>query len=129
VADAETKDAQRKQSVATTSQDNEAQENAMNRKSYTLIGAAVGLALFLALALLPSLLYGGYAGVLLAGGIFGTPVKATFLVRALIVFGMVLGVVGVGGLFAVGGAAAGAAVSVLAGAVPAHEAAEAKVKA
>ena len=94
----------------------------MNRKSYTLIGAAVGLAVFLALALLPSLLYGGYAGVLLAGGIVGTPVKATLLVRALIVFGMVLGVVGVGGLFAVGGAAAGAAVSVLAGAKPVHEA-------
>jgi hypothetical protein len=93
-----------------------------NRKNYTLIGAAVGLAVFLALGLLPSLLYGGYAGVLLAGGIFGTPVKATFLVRALIVFGMVLGVVGVGGLFAVGGAAAGAAVSTLAGAVPEHEA-------
>jgi hypothetical protein len=54
--------------------------------------------------------------VLLAGGILGTPIKATILVRALIVFGMVLGVVGVGGLFAVGGAAAGAAVSVLAGA-------------
>ncbi len=98
----------------------------MNRKSYTLIGAAVGLALFLALALLPALLYGGYAGVLLAGGIFGTPVKATFLVRALIVFGMVLGVVGIGGLFAIGGAAAGAAVSVLAGAQPAHEGAKAK---
>jgi hypothetical protein len=93
-----------------------------NRKNYTLIGAAVGLATFLAIGLLPSLLYGGYAGVLLAGGIFGTPVKATFLVRALIVFGMVLGVVGVGGLFAVGGAAAGAAVSTLAGAVPEHEA-------
>src|SRR5512138_3774068 len=88
-------------------------ENVMNRKSYTLIGAAAGLALFLALALLPSLLYGGYAGVLLAGGIFGTPVKATFLVRALIVFGMVLGVVSVGSLFAVGGAAAGAAVATL----------------
>ncbi len=99
----------------------------MNRKSYTLIGAAVGLALFLAIALLPSLLYGGYAGVLLAGGIFGTPVKATFLVRALIVFGMVLGVVGIGGLFAIGGAAAGAAVSVLAGAAPEHDAAKTAV--
>ena len=77
----------------------------MNRKSYTLIGAAVGLAVFLALALLPSLLYGGYAGVLLAGGIFGTPVKATFLVRALIVFGMVMGVTSVASLFAIGGAA------------------------
>ena len=94
----------------------------MNRKSYTLVGAGIGLAAFLAIALLPSLLYGGYAGVLLAGGIFGTPVQATFLVRALIVFGMVLGVVSVGGLFAVGGAVAGAAVSVMAGALPEHEA-------
>ena len=101
----------------------------MNRKSYTLVGAGIGLAVFLALALLPSLLYGGYAGVLLAGGIFGTPVQATFLVRALIVFGMVLGVVSVGGLFAVGGAAAGAAVSVMAGALPEHEHAAAKSKA
>jgi hypothetical protein len=92
-----------------------------NRKNYTLIGSAVGLALFLAVALLPALLYGGYAGVLLAGGIFGTPLQATLLVRALIVFGMVLGVTGVGALFAVGGAVAGAAVSVLAGAVPEHE--------
>ncbi len=104
-------------------------ENVMTRKSFTLIGAAVGLALFLAIALLPSLLYGGYAGVLLAGGIFGLPVKATLLVRGLIVFGMVLGVVGVGALFAVGGAATGAAVSVLAGALPEHEAAAAKGKA
>ncbi len=104
-------------------------ENVMTRKSFTLIGAAVGLALFLAIALLPSLLYGGYAGVLLAGGIFGLPVKATLLVRGLIVFGMVLGVVGVGALFAVGGAATGAAVSILAGALPEHEAAAAKGKA
>ena len=88
----------------------------MTRKTATLIGAAVGLALFLAIALLPALLYGGYAGVLLAGGIFGTPIKATLLVRALIVFGMVLGVTGVGALFAIGGAAAGAAVAVLIGA-------------
>jgi hypothetical protein len=87
----------------------------MTRKTPSLVGAAVGLALFLAVALLPALLYGGYAGVLLAGGIFGTPVKATFLVRALIVFGMVLGVTSVASLFAVAGAAVGAAVSVLVG--------------
>src|SRR5690242_19766828 len=98
-------------------------ENAMkNRKNYTLIGSAVGLASFLALGLLPALLYGGYASVLLAGGIFGAPLHATVLVRAVIGVGVVLGGVGVGGLFAVGGAAAGAAVSVLAGAVPEHEA-------
>lgn len=84
-----------------------------NKKLPTLIGAGIGLASFLALALLPALLYGGYAGLLLAGGIVGTPVTATFLTRALVVFGMVLGVVGVGSLFAVLGAVAGAAVSAL----------------
>jgi hypothetical protein len=101
----------------------------MNRKTPSIIGAAIGLALFLAIALLPALLYGGYAGVLLAGGIFGTPVQPTFLVRALIVFGMVMGSVGVGSLFAVGGAVAGAAVSTLAGAPVRKVAAETVTKA
>jgi hypothetical protein len=85
----------------------------MNKKIPSLVGAGIGLALFLAVALLPAMLYGGYAGLLLAGGIFGTPVEATLLPRALIVFGMVLGVVAVGSLFAVVGAAAGAAVGAL----------------
>ena len=85
----------------------------MNKKTPTLVGAGIGLALFLAVALLPAMLYGGYAGVLLAGGIFGTPVEPTILARALIVFGMVLGVVAVGSLFVVVGAAAGAAVGTL----------------
>jgi hypothetical protein len=97
----------------------------MNRKTPSIVGAAVGLALFLALALLPALLYGGYAGVLLAGGIFGTPVQPTFLVRALIVFGMVMGVTGVGALFAVGGAVAGAAVGMLVGGTAKKPAADA----
>ena len=101
----------------------------MNRKHYTLIGAAAGLAVFLALALLPALLYGGYAGVLLAGGIFGTPLQATLLVRALVVFGMVMGVVSIGSLFAVGGAVAGAAVATLARAMPEHEVQAAALKA
>ena len=86
-------------------------------KIFTLVGAGIGLALFLAIALLPALLYGGYAGVLLAGGIFGTPVQPTFLVRSLIMFGMVMGALGVGSLFAVGGAVAGAAVGALTTAV------------
>jgi hypothetical protein len=100
----------------------------MNRKTPSIVGAAIGLALFLAIALLPALLYGGYAGVMLAGGIFGTPLQATFVARALIVFGMVMGVTGVGALFAVGGAVAGAAVGVLAG-VPAAKAAVGATKA
>ncbi len=86
----------------------------MNAKKIpTLIGSGIGLALFLAVALLPAMLYGGYAGLLLAGGIFGTPVVPTLLPRMLIVFGMVMGVVAVGSLFAVVGAAAGAAVGAL----------------
>jgi hypothetical protein len=85
----------------------------MNKKLPALIGAGIGLALFLALALLPAILYGGYAGLLLAGGIVGTPVQPTLVVRALVIFGMVMGVAGVGALFAVMGAAAGAAVGAL----------------
>ncbi|HET9551334.1 MAG TPA: hypothetical protein VFP50_00060 [Anaeromyxobacteraceae bacterium] len=95
-------------------------------KIFALVGAGIGLAAFLALALLPALLYGGYAGLLLAGGIVGTPVQPTFVVRALIVFGMVLGVTGVASLFAVLGAMAGAAVGALTGTVaPAKNAAAA----
>ncbi len=85
----------------------------MNKKIPSLVGAGIGLALFLAIALLPALLYGGYAGLLLAGGIFGTPVEPTLLPRALIVFGMVMGVLAVGSLFAVVGAVAGTAVGAL----------------
>ena len=101
-------------------------ENAMTtqtkpqNKNFALVGAGVGLVTFLAVALLPSILYGGYAGLLLAGGIVGTPVQATFLVRALIVFGMVLGATGVGALFTVGGAVVGAAIATLTG-VPAKK--------
>jgi hypothetical protein len=99
-----------------------------NTKLPALIGAAVGLIAFLGLALLPALLYGGYAGVLLANGITGSPVEPTLLVRALILFGMVLGVTAVGFLFAVSGAAIGAAIGALLGLTPAGKA-EAKTKA
>jgi len=85
----------------------------MNRKTFSIIGAGTGLALFLGVALLPALLYGGYAGVLLATGIFGSPLHATLAVRALIVGGMVFGVSAVASLFAVTGAVAGAALGVL----------------
>jgi hypothetical protein len=85
----------------------------MTTKTATLVGSGIGLALFLAVALLPSVLYGGYAGLMLASGIFGAPVQPTFLVKALIVFGMVLGVTGIASLFAVLGAVAGATVNAL----------------
>lgn len=85
----------------------------MKTKLYTMIGAALGLALFLGVAMLPAALYGGYAGVLIAGGIFGTPLAPSFLVKTLIIGGMILGTIGVGALFTVAGAVAGAALSAL----------------
>jgi len=88
----------------------------MTKRTYPLIGAGAGIATFLALGLLPSLVYGGYFGIVLAGALFGTPVASTLAVRTLAILGMVMGVVGVGALFAVGGAALGAAVEVLVGA-------------
>lgn len=86
-------------------------------KTYGMVGAGIALALFLAIGLLPALVYGGYAGVLLAGGLFGTPIVATLAVRALIVFGMVLGVTSVASLFTVLGAVLGSAVGLLIGGV------------
>jgi hypothetical protein len=86
-------------------------------KLFALVGSCVGMVAFLVFALLPAVLYGGYAGLLLAGGIVGTPVQPTLIVRAFIVFGIVLGVTGIGSLFAVMGAVAGAAVGALVGVV------------
>ena len=85
----------------------------MTNKTFSILGAGFGLTFFLALGLLPSILYRGYAGLMLASGIAGTPVQPTVLVKALIVFGMVLGVTGIASLFAVAGAVAGAAVGAL----------------
>jgi len=98
-------------------------------KTFALVGAGIGLVAFLAIALLPAILYGGYAGLLLAGGIVGTPVQPTFLVKGLIVFGMVLGVTGIASLFAVLGAVAGAAVGALTSSVAPAKKAEAASKA
>jgi hypothetical protein len=75
-------------------------------KSVAIVGAAVGFTLFLVFALVPALMYGGYAGLLLAGGIFGNPVPAILAARALVGFGMVLGVVATGSVFTVAGAVA-----------------------
>ena len=80
-------------------------------KTVAVVGAGVGLALFLGVALLPSLMYGGYAGLMLASGIFGTPVQPGILSSGLVVFGMVLGVFGTAAVFAVAGAAASSAIA------------------
>jgi hypothetical protein len=81
-------------------------------KTPALIGATLAIVAFFVIGLLPAMAYGGYAGHLLAGGIVGAATGG-LVARSLVVFGMALGVVGVGSLFAVLGAMVGA----LAGAV------------
>jgi len=78
-------------------------------KMVAVAGAAVGIALFFAVGLLPAVLYGGYAGLLLATGIFGAPLPAHLFARGLVAFGSLLGVLGTAAVFAVIGAAAASA--------------------
>lgn len=70
----------------------------------TLAGTAVGLISFLAVGLVPAIYYGGFAGLILAGGLFGAPVPQTLLAQGVVLFGMVLGVVAASALFLVAGA-------------------------
>jgi hypothetical protein len=89
-------------------------------KTVHVLGAVIGLALFLATALLPALMYGGYAGLLLAGGIFGAPLDLNLLARGLIVFGSLLAVFACAAVFAVCGAATAAALAGTYGWLRAH---------
>jgi hypothetical protein len=81
-------------------------ETKMNRsKPVALTGAVVGFVTFLGIALLPSLTYGGFSGLLLAQGIFGSPVPDLIAARGLVGFGMILGTMGTASVFTVAGAA------------------------
>jgi hypothetical protein len=71
---------------------------------FTFIGGVVGLVVFLVVGLLPSLLYGGYAGVILGSAIFGTPIHESIFAQATVVLGVVSGVLAIGGVFVLGGA-------------------------
>jgi hypothetical protein len=79
----------------------------IRNKSSALVGGAIGFGLFLAFALLPSLVYGGYAGLLLACELFGRPVPATLVARGVVAIGMLLGVFGTAGVMTVTGATLG----------------------
>lgn len=82
-------------------------------KTPALVGAALAIIAFFVVGLFPAMAYGGYAGHLLAGGI--VPGSTGIVARALVVFGMALGVVGVASLFAVLGAMVGALVGAVTG--------------
>ena len=84
------------------------EKNSVARKTranpITFIGGMVGLVTFLVVGLLPSLLYGGYAGVILGGAIFGTPIHESVFAQATVVLGVISGVLAIGGIFVLGGA-------------------------
>jgi hypothetical protein len=87
------------------------------RKVSGTIGAAAGLVTFLFVGLLPSILYGGWTGLVIAGAFFGHPVNMTVGAKILVGGGVVLGVIAVGALFTVIGSVigslAGAAIAVV----------------
>jgi len=77
------------------------------RKVSGTVGAAVGLVTFLFVGLLPSILYGGWTGLVIAGAFFGHPVNMTVGAKILVGGGVVLGVLAVGALFTVVGSVLG----------------------
>lgn len=82
-------------------------------KIFSLVGAGIGVVLFLAIALLPSLVYGGAASVQLASGLFEASGAPTIWISVFIVLGMVIAVTAAGSLFVALGAVAGASVGAL----------------
>jgi len=81
-------------------------QNHTNR-TFTFAGGVIGLIAYLAIGLLPSLVYGGYAGVSLSVALFGAPLDASIVSRGIVAFGMLVGVLSTAGLFVVLGAVLG----------------------
>ena len=72
--------------------------------SGTFAGGVFGLIVFLVVGLLPSLLYGGYAGVILGSAIFGSPIHESVFAQATVVLGVLSGVLSIGAIFVLAGA-------------------------
>jgi hypothetical protein len=79
-------------------------ESVARANSVTFFGGVVGLMVFLVVGLLPSLLYGGYAGVMLGSALFGTPIHEHVLAQATVVLGVLFGLLATGAVFVLGGA-------------------------
>jgi hypothetical protein len=76
-------------------------------KTFTFIGAMVGLVLFLIIGLLPALVYGGYAGVMLANALYIGAIHTSLLAQTTVIFTVLAGVLSVASLFVISGAALG----------------------
>ncbi|MDF1562548.1 MAG: hypothetical protein P1V51_05870 [Deltaproteobacteria bacterium] len=83
-------------------------------RTFAFGGGLLGLVAFLAVGLLPSLVYGGFAGASLAAGLLGHPVDASVMARGITIFGMVAGLLATAGVFVVVGAVVGSTLHALA---------------
>jgi hypothetical protein len=79
-------------------------ESVAKANGVTFFGGVAGLMVFLVIGLLPSLLYGGYAGVMLGSALFGTPIHEHMLAQATVVLGVLFGLLATGAVFVLGGA-------------------------
>ena len=79
-----------------------------NSRSFTFGGGILGLCAYLTIGLLPSIVYGGFAGVTLASSILGQTIVPGLAAKGLVVLGMVTGLLGTAALFVVIGSALGA---------------------
>ncbi|MDF1564105.1 MAG: hypothetical protein P1V51_13735 [Deltaproteobacteria bacterium] len=95
-------------------------------KTFAFGGGILGLIVFLIVGLLPSLVYGGFAGAALAAGLLGHPVDASLMARGITIFGMVAGLLSTAGVFVVVGAVLGSTIHALARATMKTEVPEAK---
>jgi hypothetical protein len=74
-------------------------------KTASFVGGVFGLLSFLVIGLLPAIVYGGFAGVVLSASIYGPVVHPNLVQKAIVVSGMVTGTLATAGIFVVVGAA------------------------
>ena len=79
----------------------------------TKVGAAVGVVAFLAFGVVPGFYFGSFGTLVLLNHLFGGPLQATVLVRALTAVGIIVGIACVGSVTIVVGAIFGTAVGYL----------------
>jgi hypothetical protein len=72
--------------------------NNLMHKKIANLGAIIGLIAFLFVGLIPSLLYGGYMGMMMGQTLFGS-LSSTWIPQAITYGGMILGVCATGALF------------------------------
>jgi hypothetical protein len=73
----------------------------LGHRTFAFVSGMVGLLAFLVFGLVPSLVYGGYAGVTLAAALLGHPLGTSLLARGIVAFGMLAGLLATAGLFVV----------------------------